>query len=743
MNIKNTKFTFAIIVAFASLFFLYNLVYAADSENYNLTVFDVDVAGEEGASANFDARDALNNFVTGEYDSANYEIRAGYLYFKPPNLPLAVSGELVSPTSVKWNFTDQADDESGFLVKDLGFVEQQREYGIDLSSITESGLEENTAYSRYVYAFNYFGESLPAGPISITTSIESNTGCLNGIPGLTYMDLTACEFNNDDVLQSGYFFTNNDTFDVSGWQSGDNTWTNDDLDVNTSYPWKVDYRNQSGDIVGTYTFTAYTLAETPGKPILSAYRSGNSWSITMEVNPLRNPDYTEYVVTVNGDYSDKIGGVSGTENWQTGIDWNYNNAEAGKTYTVRSKARNGDGIETEFSEPAFITITEEGYREPTRFEKIMAIFRDALNAFRNNSLVQFVNTNIIAPLLIALAAINLLTTIGTAIIPFISYLWQLFTEPFIFFIGKKRKPWGIVYNALTKKPIDLVTVRIFESLNRKLIETRITDKKGRFGFIVDPGEYYIEVVKEGYKFPSMKMKQRVEEVYDNVYLGGNIQVPKNDLVINVNIPIDPMVDKVDAADARQIVKRYLLRRFNLFMALIGPAIAVVCVWVSPTKLNWILLGIHAVVLFLFTVFTFHKPGARWGIVYNSISRNPISLSVVRIFSKKYNELLETQVTDTRGRFGFIVGPDTYKVTVEKPGFKFPSVKAFGLKDYKGDDIKVLDKEGHLVKLNIPVDPGSNTNDVNLNPSSDAKEDFKDQVKTQKESNEFLKKFLKK
>ncbi|MFA7244302.1 MAG: hypothetical protein WC080_03395 [Patescibacteria group bacterium] len=104
-------------------------------------------------------------------------------------------------------------------------------------------------------------------------------------------------------------------------------------------------------------------------------------------------------------------------------------------------------------------------------------------------------------------------------------------EPgFIVMINQTPLPWGIVYESETKKPVDLALVRLHDASDERIIETRATDKDGRFGFIVTEGEYKITVTKEGYSFPSKA---------ENGYIGEKIKVESAaDSFLNIKIPLD-------------------------------------------------------------------------------------------------------------------------------------------------------------------------------------------------------------
>ena len=72
--------------------------------------------------------------------------------------------------------------------------------------------------------------------------------------------------------------------------------------------------------------------------------------------------------------------------------------------------------------------------------------------------------------------------------------------------------------------------------------------------------------------------------------------------------------------------------------------------------------------FLFRRLAIPPKPKNWGIVYDGTSRKPLSKAVVRVFDKKYNKLLETQVTDRDGKYAFFAGKNIYYVTADVPGY---------------------------------------------------------------------------
>lgn len=63
--------------------------------------------------------------------------------------------------------------------------------------------------------------------------------------------------------------------------------------------------------------------------------------------------------------------------------------------------------------------------------------------------------------------------------------------------SKYTKPWGVIYDDQAR-PMGLAIVRIWSFKSNKLLETTVTGEDGRYYFLVDSGEYYITVDKDGF-----------------------------------------------------------------------------------------------------------------------------------------------------------------------------------------------------------------------------------------------------
>ena len=306
-------------------------------------------------------------------------------------------------------------------------------------------------------------------------------------------------------------------------------------------------------------------------------------------------------------------------------------------------------------------------------------------------------TDIVAPAAVGLALLNLGTAISLAnILPF---LYGLFTQPLLLFGRRKRKKWGVIYNSLTKMPIDLAVVRLVEAQTGRVVRTRITDKEGRYFFMAKPGIYKIEVKKPGFIFPTVHLRDAKEDFqYLDVYHGEIIQVREASRQIVANIPLDPIAA---AEKPKGLVIRSYLRKAQKHIATASVFLALALLIVNPT---WWMLGYLIAQLALLGLFWRLARPAKpkgWGIVYDKETKKPLVNAIVRIFDAQYNKLLETQVTDPAGKYSFLVGNNKYFATYDKPGYVTKKLSPIDYTKMKEKSMVAydvgLDKHGKTIK----------------------------------------------
>lgn len=311
-------------------------------------------------------------------------------------------------------------------------------------------------------------------------------------------------------------------------------------------------------------------------------------------------------------------------------------------------------------------------------------------AFADTPAVERAAEYVVAPTALTISAVNTAAAVGTT--SFGNYIGLLFTQPFLLFRRRRRYAYGVVYNALTKLPVDLAIVRLLNQTDGRVIQTKVTDKMGRYDFHIPPGQYRLEVVKQGFSFPSQYVTVSGDDVSFADVLAGNTVTPGTDGRVARNIPLDPSEDTRTPARIRAAAGA---RRVQSVIALSGPVLSLVTFAITPSTLVFVLLVLQCLAFVLFRRLAYVAPPKSYGVVRAASNGQPLTGVVVRIFDVTYNKLLEAQVTDQRGRYAFLVGQNQYYVTAEKTGFAPFRSGAIAL---NGAD------HGALVTRDIRLDP---------------------------------------
>lgn len=295
-----------------------------------------------------------------------------------------------------------------------------------------------------------------------------------------------------------------------------------------------------------------------------------------------------------------------------------------------------------------------------------------LISFLDNPQVEEINKRYAAPALIGLAMANTLAATSFSLWPFLwslfQYLGTLFTEPTLILTKRRRRDWGVVYNSLNKLPVDLALVRLYESQSNRLVQTKVTDRAGRYVFVVhQPGFYKIKVQKENFVFPSeILAKEKNDLNFVDLYHGETIEIKEKGEVLGRNIPLDPIVKE---KEPREVLRAKRRLKMHQTVSLSGLALAVVSFSISPELIFALLLLAHLVLYFVFARLALGKQPKKWGIVRDAKTGKPIPLAIVKIFESQYNKLLDTQVTNRAGQYFFLVGKNKYYVTCQKDGYQ--------------------------------------------------------------------------
>ena len=268
------------------------------------------------------------------------------------------------------------------------------------------------------------------------------------------------------------------------------------------------------------------------------------------------------------------------------------------------------------------------------------------------------------------------TAVATGSVFSFSFL-DLFLMPFRIFgllavgFGLKKKilPWGVVYDSVTKQPIDPAYVVLKDS-NGKEISSAITDLDGRYGFLVEPGIYQMQANKTNYIFPSQKFGGKTEdELYGNLYFGGNIEIKNSGDVITKNIPMDAVnFDWNEFAKKNKNLMTfyskwdYSIRKISDLFFAMGFVVAILAYIFAPYPYNTIIMFTYLLFLLLRA---FGLKLKAYGYVSDKLTGAPLSFAIIRVLMSDSNREVALKPADKYGRYYCLVPAGKYYVKIDK------------------------------------------------------------------------------
>ncbi len=303
--------------------------------------------------------------------------------------------------------------------------------------------------------------------------------------------------------------------------------------------------------------------------------------------------------------------------------------------------------------------------------------------------VQKINQQVVAPTAITVVlagAIPLITWLD-----FLPFLRLLFLQPLMLLGWRKREKWGLVYNSLNKLPVDLATVRLFNFETNRVVQSKVTDAKGRFIFMVNPGKYRLEVQKNTFVFPSKFLEgYKSDGQKVDIYHGEAIEVLKP-ASITASVPLDPVgVQKKPL----RLVWEKIGRKVQVVISWSGILITAASLYISPKWYIAALLGAHIAFYFIFRRLALPPKPKNWGIISDDANKAPIGRVIARLFNSQFNKLVDTKITDADGKYYFMAGDAKYYITYEHKAYHPQKTDII---DLEGKDADVLTVDVKLKK----------------------------------------------
>ena len=292
-------------------------------------------------------------------------------------------------------------------------------------------------------------------------------------------------------------------------------------------------------------------------------------------------------------------------------------------------------------------------------------------------IAESIDSNLTAAALVTGAAgLNLLSFLSLLNTP------SLFVSLIGFLIGKRhRKPWGVVLDASTNKPIQFSICKLYEGGTMKVIDQTISDSEGRYGFPIVPGSYRLEVSKNSYEKHILKLNIQEGEVgYVN------------------DVELIPSNLKARLVGQKQIISTILktlgtfYRRIFPIIFLLGFAISVISVYTNPVFINILIFVLYLITSTIF-FYTKFDVKAKYSTIIDSKTTLRLPNALIKIFDSKTGELIDTKLTNDNGYFDFWGDPGEYNILVSVKGYNFPS-------EIQTDLMKTIVRDKQMLKLNL-------------------------------------------
>ncbi len=324
------------------------------------------------------------------------------------------------------------------------------------------------------------------------------------------------------------------------------------------------------------------------------------------------------------------------------------------------------------------TITNK-IEETIKVSETAGKVSEKLEEFSLNPTVQVATRRIVPPVSVGVTTIAFFPILAQTTVPLLQYL---FLQPMLFLGLRKRKSWGTVYNSLSKMPVDLAIVRLVNAETGRIAQTTVTDRYGRYLFSVNkPAAYRIEVQKAGLVFPSIITSAlHTDGEFIDLYHGETLTIPDATArIVAPHIPLDPKENPNQKIQGTKIEWKYITRYILAATGIVTTSVSFLI-----TR-DWSVGGFVVIqVIGIIAAKRFAKPPVprKFGVIRDAQTKKPIPSAIVRLYNNEYKKLVATNITDAKGQYSFLVGPGTYFVSIEKPGYKTSGGENHSIKNYE-------------------------------------------------------------
>jgi len=647
--------------------------------------------------------------------------------------PTMSTPQTLSSTSIQWNFVDGDSSETGFRIVDSSNTTKATCNGSNLSSCTETGLLQGVTYSRKVYSFNASSQS---GYSSLVTGYTFANA--PGTPTGSSTDSQSANVRidtNDNGSSTQYLiqesqsgrYVDPDTGvlgTTASWQSYI-AWGGSlgvdilDLNPNESYRFRVKAKN--GNAVQTDYSSNVTIVTRANVPtnVETSDVSSTSIKITFETNG--NPSSTEYVIQDenSGEFVNPItDNLVSTEVWSTysvlgaqdGI--TIGGLDATEEYSFRVKARNSEGVETAYSDGTGGTVigakllnVPAGLKAVLRSNENVLVSTDEGRQFGTKNVRVKAGNYILADVPVSFTVDrdwrNSVLEMNAAEYKSVIKISEdegLADRFIMYVISGDTNAFRLCPNATSLKDIkdgckeEVLFTGPFPQ-EKEVEEEMVTVSKAKLN---DTTYWIVDGLSgtggEGY---TVLTEEQEEEKDTTPTVLGNFGTTLKEITKKAG----EIIESTNITELNEGELQTVATTTSVITVTVGASVA-------AGGLSQLVYAIAQALNGVLNWFGFKRKKVKYGYVYDSYTKEPISGAVIRIYQGK-GDLVATSVTDDKGAFSGDLEPGIYKIEVKKRGFDFPSKIVKGKVDlpiqnvYHGKEF--LLSENDIIDIAIPLD----------------------------------------
>jgi hypothetical protein len=261
------------------------------------------------------------------------------------------------------------------------------------------------------------------------------------------------------------------------------------------------------------------------------------------------------------------------------------------------------------------------------------------------------------------------------------------------FFGFRKigKPYGYVYDSVTKKPINRAIVRIYD-LKDRLVWTDVTDAFGAFNADLETGKYKILVRKSGYKFPSEIVSGHSDYPLEPVYHGEIVSFTKKGIVRHI-IPLDPTSKGWFSGMGALLKNRltYILKQLHILIFIAGVTLAVYTYDRYPTTENLLILIVYIPTVILLLKTLLKRPHT-YGVVKDR-NGNTVEGVIIGLKEMKFDRYVGKRITDAHGLYQFLVPAGVYQLEILNDDYSAVKFQGgSGIVDIEKNDDSIIAKD---------------------------------------------------